>query len=265
MTDQQMILPGIKPVLELLHEHPEKIDLVLCRANSKSKDIGEIIALCKQHSIHFSFVEKELLDKRCARKASEGSSAHQGVLARLVPFSFTPLETVATQVESAPLPLLLALDDVQDPGNVGTLVRTLYALGAAGLLIPNHNTAHLGPAAHKASAGALERLPIVRVPHLGRALDYLEEQGLAIYGSAQENAMGGSANALTTPMNLPAVLVLGNEARGLRPDIKKRCQTLLAIPQERRINSINVAQAGAILLGATVIFRKNANLLLNSL
>ena len=255
MKDEQMILPGIKPVLELLHEHPEKIDLVLCRANSKSKEIGEIIQLCKEHAIHFSYAEKELLDRRCARlDGREGHVAHQGVVARLVPFSFADLETVLNTIESAPLPLLLALDDVQDPGNVGTLVRTLYALGAHGLIIPNHNTAHLGPAAHKSSAGALEHLPIVRVPHLGKALDLCEERGLTLYGSAQGE---GTSNALKTPMKLPCVLVLGNEARGLRPDIKKRCGTLLNIPQERKINSINVAQAGAILLGLALAFREN--------
>ena len=143
--------------------------------------------------------------------------------------------------------LTLALDQVQNPGNLGTLCRSLYALGGAGVLLPRHNSAYLGPAAQRAAAGALERLPIARVDNLGHALDSAEEAGLTIYGAGCGGA--SSVSAFDESLRLPAVLVLGNEDKGLRPGVAKRCSRMLHIPLARPFDSLNVAQAGAILLG----------------
>ena len=157
-------------------------------------------------------------------------------------------EKVLAAVADAPLPLMLALDQVQDPGNVGTLCRTLYSLGGAGMLLPRHNSAYLGPAARRAAAGALEHLPVAQVTNLARALDSAEEAGLTIYGAG--GAKGPhSLDAFTDRMRLPAVLVLGNEDKGLRPGVAKRCAHMLRIPLARPFDSLNVAQAGAVLLG----------------
>ena len=160
------------------------------------------------------------------------------------------LEHIFAAVEQAPLPIILALDQVQDPGNVGTLCRTLYALGGAGIILPRHNSAYLGPAARRSAAGALEHLPVARVTNLGHALDSAEEAGLTIYGAGGQNGPA-SVDAFAEPVRLPAVLVLGNEEKGLRPGIVKRCAHMLRIPLARSFDSLNVAQAGAILLGLT--------------
>ena len=158
----------------------------------------------------------------------------------------------------APLPLLLALDQVQDPGNVGTLCRTLYALGGAGLLLPRHNSAYLGPAARRAAAGALEHLPVAQVTNLAHALDSAEEAGLTIYGAG--GAPGhNSLDAFADGMRLPAVLVLGNEDKGLRPGVAKRCAHMLRIPLARPFDSLNVAQAGAVLLGLAASARSRGS------
>ena len=141
-----------------------------------------------------------------------------------------------------------AFDQVQDPGNVGTLCRTLYARGGAGIILPRHNSAYLGPAARRSAAGALEHLPVTRVTNLGHALDSAEEAGLTIYGAGGQSAPN-SVNAFTETMHLPAVLVLGNEEKGLRPGTVKRCAHMLRIPLARSFDSLNVAQAGGILLG----------------
>ena len=153
----------------------------------------------------------------------------------------------------APLPLVVALDQVQDPGNVGTLCRTLYALGGAGVILPRHNSAYLGPAAHRAAAGALERLPVARVTNLAHALDEAEEAGFSIYGAG---CGPDAADAFEHAMQLPAVLVLGNEDKGLRPGVAKRCGRMLRIPLARKFDSLNVAQAGAILLGLAAMRRQ---------
>lgn len=243
------LLPGIKPVLELLLDAPQRIDLVYCRKGLRSREAQQIQELCRANHLRYTLVEGAALDRLC-RGAQAGQAEHvnhQGVVARLAVTEFQTLESVLAAVHEAPLPLLLALDQVQDPGNLGTLCRTLYALGGAGMLLPRHNSAYLGPAAQRAAAGALERLPIARVDNLAHALDSAEEAGLTIYGAG----CGGAAtvNAFEEPLRLPAVLVLGNEGKGLRPGVAKRCAQMLHIPLARSFDSLNVAQAGAILLG----------------
>lgn len=248
--DAPMLLPGIKPALELLAADPKRVDFVFFKKGLRNRDIQEAQGLCRQNGVRFTLVEQDALDRLC-RGANGGRVAHQGIVARLSVTGFHELEHLLSSVSGASLPLLLALDQVQDPGNVGTLCRTLYTLGGAGLILPIHNTACLGSGALRASAGALERLPITKVTNLGRALDSAEEAGLTIYGTGSDPGDPRVCDAFATRLHLPAVLVLGNEDRGLRPGVAKRCAHLLRIPQARSFDSLNVAQTGAILLGLT--------------
>ncbi|MBD5417652.1 MAG: RNA methyltransferase [Desulfovibrio sp.] len=248
-TDADLLLPGMKPVLELLAATPQRVSQVYCRKGLTSPDADEVRRLCRKHGIRCNAVDAGTLDRLCGRPRRGHAVAHQGVAARLAATEFTSLGALLQSVPDAPLPLLLALDQVQDPGNVGTLCRTLYALGGAGLLVPSHNSAYLGPAARRTAAGALERLPVAHVTNLAHALDNAEEAGLAVYGTGCGTGDAGCVDAFTTPMELPAVLVLGNEDKGLRPGVAKRCATFLRIPFARDFDSLNVAQAGAILMG----------------
>lgn len=248
--DVPLVLPGLKPVLELVISAPERIDQVFIRKSPSSGELQELVRQCRQCGVRFTFVDTPALDRLCGVPRRGGTTiAHQGVAARLAAAGFTPLETLLAQLPDAPLPLLVALDNVQDPGNVGTLCRTLYALGGAGLIVPRHNSAYLGPAARRAAAGALERLPVARVTNLARALDSAEEAGLTIYGTGCADGADSALNAFTTPLRMPAVVVLGNEDTGLRPGVRKRCHSVLHIPLARHFDSLNVAQAGAVLLG----------------
>lgn len=246
------MLPGIKPVLELLSRDPGRIDLVYCRKGLHSREALEAQNLCRRNGLRFSLMEQAALDRLC-RDAQRGQHAvsHQGIVARLSMSAFCSLDDLLSLAASAPLPVVLALDQVQDPGNAGTLARTLYILGGAGIILPLHNAARLGPAAHKAAAGALEHLPLARVANLGHALDRAEEAGFAVYGTGcgGKSAVRPTRDAFAETLRLPAVLALGNEQKGLRPGIAKRCACLLRIPQARAFDSFNVAQAGAILLG----------------
>ncbi|MCR5562359.1 MAG: RNA methyltransferase [Desulfovibrio sp.] len=247
-NDTDLMLPGMKPVLEMLACAPQKIEQVLCSRTLSGQDVQRVQRLCQRTGLRFTRVENAALDRLCRRRQGQ-TIAHQGIVARLCATTFTPLEDILSTIRDAPLPLLVALDQVQDPGNVGTLIRSLYALGGAGLILPEHNTARLGPAARRTAAGALERLPIARVTNLAHALDACEETGLAIYGAAGDAK--DAVNAFAEPMHLPAVLVLGNEAKGLRPGTVKRCSSMLAIPLARDFNSLNVAQAAAMLMALT--------------
>jgi 23S rRNA (guanosine2251-2'-O)-methyltransferase len=235
---QSLVLPGRKPVLEMLERDPGRVDVVLVQRGLHGKDSERVLDACREAGVRFRLAPRQELDKLFA-------GAHQGVAARLLALRGAGLEDVLDALVKAPLPLILALDQVQDPGNVGTLARTLFALGGAGIVMPKDRSAHLGPAAMKASAGALGQLPVARVVNLARALDQCLDAGLTIY-AAQSGP--GSQSAWTAPLFLPAVLVLGNEEQGVRPNVAKRCATRLAIPLARDFDSLNVAQAGAILV-----------------
>jgi 23S rRNA (guanosine2251-2'-O)-methyltransferase len=233
------ILPGRKPVRELVEQSPKNVDDVLLRQGLRGADVDAIIRACEAAGVRYRFMPAGDLDR-----IYPGN--HQGVMARLAAGELASLEDVLAAAKDAPLPVVLALDRVQDPGNVGALARTLYALGGGGILVPKHDGARLGPGAAKASAGTLARLPVAKVTNLSQALDEAKEAGFTIIGAAGE---AEAENIHTARPPLPLVLVLGSEEEGMRPGIRKRCDLLYRIPQARPIDSLNVAQAGAIILG----------------
>ena len=233
------LLPGRKPVRECIVERPSTVDDVLIRQGLRGPDVDAIVAAATSAGVRYRFVPAADLDRLFPGN-------HQGVLARLTSGALSSLEDVLAAAREAPLPVALALDRVQDPGNVGALARTLYALGGGGIIMPKHEGARLGPGAAKASAGTLARLPIAKVSNLSRALEQAAEAGFTVVGAAGEE---GAVNALAAEPEFPLILVLGNEDEGIRQGVRKRCQALYRIPQARPIDSLNVAQAGAIILG----------------
>jgi 23S rRNA (guanosine2251-2'-O)-methyltransferase len=245
-SDSSFLLPGIKPVLEMLESAPERLDSVFFRKGRHVADMDRLVDHCRRAGVRFFLMEA----KRFSRLYP---GANQGVVARLYETGFSDLEDLFSAVMDAPLPLLLFLDQVQDPGNAGALARTLYALGGAGLVIPRHNGVDLGAGAVRASAGALARLPVAKAPNLGQALDKAAARGFTLYGTTALPACPPPdppvVDLFSLSPRLPAVLVLGAEGEGLRQGIRKRCHSLLSIPLLRPFDSLNVAQAGAIILG----------------
>jgi 23S rRNA (guanosine2251-2'-O)-methyltransferase len=239
------LLPGRKPVRELLAAHPTTVDDVLLRQGLRGPDADAIVAACREAGVRFKFVPAADLDRLYPGN-------HQGVLARLAAGELATVADVLEAARNAPLPVALALDRVQDPGNVGTLARTLFALGGGGIILPRHEGARLGPGAAKAAAGTLSRMPVAKAANLSRALDEALDAGFAVVGAAGEE---GAQNVFAATPDFPLVLVLGNEEEGLRQGIRKRCQALYRIPQARPLDSMNVAQAGAIILGRLAAVR----------
>ena len=243
-VEQAPLLPGVKPVLELLRSEPERVDAVFLRKGRHGSEMDAIVDACRAAGVRFS-----LLDPPSFARVYSGSS--QGVVARLFEAGFTDTDTLLEQVMDAPLPLILVLDQVQDPGNAGALARTLYALGGAGLIVPRHNGVYLGAAASKAAAGALERLPVAKAANLGQTVDAAKKLGFTVYGAASHGRDAAALpvlNAYTAKYRLPALLVLGSEESGIRPGLEKRCDFLVSIPMLRDFDSLNVAQAGGILI-----------------
>jgi 23S rRNA (guanosine2251-2'-O)-methyltransferase len=169
-----------------------------------------------------------------------GSPDHQGVCAETEPFPYSD----AHELLAAEDALIVCLDEVQDPQNLGAVCRVAEAVGAAGVVIPERRSAEITPAVCKASAGAVEHLPVARVRNLADWLGHAKEADAWVYGAAA---------GAETPYDRPdysgrVVLVLGSEARGLRPRVAGACDDLISLPQRGKVGSLNVATAASALL-----------------
>ena len=181
-------------------------------------------------------VSAEEIERRC------GSGSHQGVCAEAGPYPYAG----ADELLGTPDPLLIALDEVQDPQNVGAVCRTAEVAGATGVVLPERRSAEVTPAVCKASAGAVEHLRIARVRNLADFLGEAKEAGCWCYGAAADAA----ASYLQPDYRGGVVLVLGAEGRGLRPRVAKSCDALVALPIRGRVDSLNVSAAAAVLIYA---------------
>ena len=180
-------------------------------------------------------VDADAVGARC------GSDAHQGICAEAGPYPYAD----AAQLLAAPDGVLVVLDEVRDVQNLGAIARTAECAGATGILIPERRSAEVTPAAAKASAGAVEHLPIARVRNVADALGQAKDAGWWCYGAAAE--------ATAVPWTAPdwtgrVVLVLGAEGKGLRPRVAAACDQLVALPLLGRMESLNVSAAAAALL-----------------
>lgn len=171
-----------------------------------------------------------------------GSADHQGVVAEVEPFVYAD----AAGLFRGPQPLVVALDQVQDPQNLGAVARVAECAGANGLIVPERRSAAVTAAVCRSSAGAVEHLPVARVKNLARSLVEAKEHGAWVYGASA--APSGTIPYTQPDYGGPVVLVLGSEGRGLRKGVADACDALLRIPLRGRIESLNVAAAAAALL-----------------
>lgn len=182
----------------------------------------------------------ETLDTR-ALDALTGSREHQGAALQVDPYPYvSPDDLLGAE-------LLVVLDEVSDPRNLGAVARSALAAGAAGLMVPRHRSAAVTPAAVKASAGALEHLRVAQVTNVVAFLKDAKGAGAWIYGAAGEAAL----SYLQLDLTGPVVLVFGAEGRGLRPLVGRTCDQLAAIPVEAPVESLNVSVAAALFLYET--------------
>lgn len=233
-----LILYGRNPVLEALKQRSRQMEEVLLLPEPRGR-----------------LLELELLARRLGLKVSHRSRAelttlaghphHQGVVARVAAKAYVELdELLAIPGSRGEAPLFVALDQVQDPQNLGSLLRTAEAAGVHGVILTRHHAAGLTPAAAKAAAGALEHVPVARTHNLVVALERLKAEGCWVVGATPD----GAEEAWAADLARPLTLVLGGEGRGLRRLVARRCDLLVRIPLGGRIGSLNVGAAGAILL-----------------
>ncbi len=225
------LLAGIHPVREALRAG-RPLERVLVSNGSAGPRIQEIVDLCRQKSIPLRFEPKAALDR-----ASAGA-VHQGVVAYGAATEYYPLDSV---MQSG---LLVVLDGVEDPHNLGAIIRTAHAAGAGGVLVPERRAAGLTDTVAKAAAGALDHLPLVRIGNVAQTLEKLRKAGFWIYGLDERGDVLYSAANYAKP----TVIVLGGEGHGLHQLTRKHCDFLLRIPMAGAISSLNVSVAAGIVL-----------------
>jgi 23S rRNA (guanosine2251-2'-O)-methyltransferase len=183
-----------------------------------------------------------------------GTTSHQGILAFLSPYDYVELEVILKAALGEGAALIVVLDGIEDPQNLGALIRTAYVCGAHGVVVPKDRAAQLTASVAKASAGALEYTKVARVTNLRRALKLLKDQGVWVVGLTME----GDQPIYEIDLCQPIALVIGGEAKGIRPLIKQTCDLQAYIPQQGRLDSLNAAAAGAMALYETMRQRLTA-------
>ncbi len=226
------IISGIHAVREALKNRRELERVMIARGTSALR-VQEIIDLARAAGVPVRFEPREQLDRQAS------TSAHQGVAAVSPNFPYHNLDSL-----SADARLVVALDGVEDPHNLGAIARTAHCAGAAALILPERRAANVTDTVLKAAAGALEYLPVIRVGNMNRALDDLKERGFWIYGLDER----GSTQYDRADYALPTVFVLGGEGHGLHQLVKKHCDLLVNIPLAGEISSLNVSVAAGIVL-----------------
>jgi 23S rRNA (guanosine2251-2'-O)-methyltransferase len=176
-------------------------------------------------------------------------------VAFLSPYDYVDLEIILKAALGEGTALIVVLDGIEDPQNLGALIRTANVCGAHGVVVPKDRAAHLTAAVAKASAGALEHTKVARVTNLRRTLELFKNQGVWVVGLTME----GDQPIYELDLCQPTALVIGGEAKGIRPLIKQTCDLLAYIPQQGRLNSLNAAVAGAMALYETVRQRLTAS------
>ena len=228
---------GVHPVAEALR-NGGTIEKIVLLKEGKQGGIREILKIATQRGIPVDYRDREYLN------VTAGTRQHQGVICIYEEYRYVGIETVLTDCKSRESSLILILDSITDPQNLGSLIRTALCFGANGLVIPEDRAASVTPAVIKASAGAALHLPIVMVVNLSRTIDRLKEEGFWIYGAD----VGSGGNLHNTDYSGHAGLVMGSEGKGIRPLVKKKCDFLISIPMTDTIDSLNVSVAGGIIL-----------------
>lgn len=235
-SGNENIIIGRNPVMEALKSGREIEKLQI--AKDAEGSIRKIIGMAKDKSIPYQFVEKIALDR-----IAEGR-AHQGVVASVSTFAYCdPEDILAIARQKGEDPFVIILDGIEDPHNLGAIMRTADGAGAHGIIIPKRRAAGITDVVAKAAAGAVEYVPVARVSNIAQTIDKLKEMGVWIGACDMDGTEYNKAN-----LKGSLALVIGAEGQGIGRLVKEKCDFALSIPMAGRISSLNASNAAAILM-----------------
>lgn len=220
------------------------VQRVLYAKEESSKGLGDILHLAKNMGIEVRPTPKQKLD-------SYGPH-HQGIVALVASVAFKSLDEVLLQEENTPL--LIVLDGIEDPHNMGAIIRTAECVGATAVLIPKRHSAPINSTVAKTSAGAIEHVNLVEVGNITQTLKQLKKAGFWVFGAAME----GTHSLYEVDMSAPMVLVIGNEGKGISRLVRETCDYVVRIPMRGALNSLNASVAAGILMYEVIRQRKGS-------
>ena len=235
---REEIIAGRNAVFEALSSK-RPVNKIFIKMGLQGGSLGKILATAQDAAVPVEYVQAEKLDRMAP------GIRHQGIVALASPIAFNSLETVLERAASRKeMPFLLLLDELQDPQNVGALIRSADAAGVHGVLLPRRRSCPLNMVVAKISAGAVNYVPVVQIGNIVQTLRNLKEQGFWVVGAD----MDGESLYFETDLDRPLVLVVGAEGKGIGRLVKENCDMLVRIPMQGGVNSLNASAAGAILL-----------------
>ena len=235
------IISRLNPLVEALNAPACRVQKILIQKDAKREKIKEIVILAGKRRIPYALVPKKKLDDLDPR--------HQGAVAFAAEKKTAALNAI---ISSSPSPFILLLDGIEDPQNLGAIIRTAESAGADGIVLPERRAAGLTGTVARVSAGALEHIKIARVTNLAQAMDRLRKDQIWLVGAEG----GSSQHWYEFDFTLPVGIVLGSEGKGLRPLIRKKCDKILSLPLSGKLTSLNVSSAAAVFMYEVVRQRK---------
>jgi 23S rRNA (guanosine2251-2'-O)-methyltransferase len=229
------IIYGRNSVLELLKAGKRTVNKLMVSQTARGSIITEIINLAKQKGVAVHTVPPEKFDRF--------SEQSQGIAVEVSPTEYVELEDLIKQSKASPKALLVILDGIEDPHNLGAIIRNCVAFGADGVIIPKWRAAGVNETVSKASAGAVEHISISKVANINQAVDLLKENNFWIAG-----AENGGQSLEHADLPFPLALIIGSEGFGLHSLTRKRCDFLISIPQKNTISSLNASCACSVIL-----------------
>ena len=237
MTESDKI-EGRNPVLEALKAERE-IDKILIAKGAEQGSVQKIIGVAKDRGILIQYVERQKLDQ-----LSE-THAHQGIIAFVAAYRYVEVEEIldkAAQKQEAPF--VVILDEITDPHNLGSILRTANAAGVHGVIIPKRRAVGLTAVVAKTSAGAIEYVPVAKVSNIAQTIEYLKEKGLWVVGADMDGQSTYYEQDLTGNM----ALVIGSEGQGIGRLIKEKCDFIVRIPMKGQLSSLNASVASSLMM-----------------
>ena len=241
-SDEQNMVYGVNAVIEALRAGKRQVEAITILQSARPDRLKAVLDLAREKGVPVQRVPRLDLDR------SLGEARHQGVVARIAAAHYADadelLDTMAEKVGTTDPPLVLGLDGIEDPRNMGSIVRTAECAGVHGVFIAERRAVGLTGAVAKVAAGALEYVPVARVTNLVRLIEQLKERNIWVVGAA------GDAKQTYTEWDwtLPAAVFLGNEGHGLHRLVREHCDTLVRIPVVGKLDSLNVSVAAGVLL-----------------
>jgi 23S rRNA (guanosine2251-2'-O)-methyltransferase len=230
-------ITGKNPVIEALKANRD-INKILIAEGSQRGQMTQIIQLAKETNVLVQFVPKKKIDQLT-------DTIHQGVLAFVAAYQYAEIDDLfqAAEKRNEP-PFFLLLDEIEDPHNLGSIMRTADAVGAHGIIIPKRRAVGLTATVAKASTGAIEHIPVVRVTNMARTIEELKERGVWIAGTDAS----GKEDYRQMDGTIPLGLIIGSEGKGMGRLIKEKCDFLIRLPMAGKVTSLNASVAAALLM-----------------